>query len=319
MKKILILILLTAFQWKAVAQTDSIFDEAPTAVYTLESVPNVYEMDRRMHVSDPTYILSDQARATIDHIFTQLEDSTGIQAAVVMLPSIGEADIFDFAYNLFKDWGIGEKERDNGLLILYVADQRKIRFEVGYGLEGPLPDAICKRIQTQRMLPAFKAGDVDAGMVQGAKAIYDVLESSMNPNKAEGETAGAIAALMVLIVMVLVFVWLIKSTQQKALTCRKCGTKGALKCQSRDTYRASDGRRHKKSIYQCSHCGAVEVRDTIQDDDDDSAGGLLDGIIIGSMLGGGRRGGFGGSFGGGSIGGSFGGGSSGGGGSTSGW
>lgn len=318
MKKHLILLLLTVLPCLVWAQ-DSL-DTAPAKVFTLESVPNIYEQDRTRHVSDPTGILSAEACRAIDRIFTQLEDSTGIETAVVMLPSIGESDIFDFAHNLFMDWGIGKKNTDNGLLILYVADQRKIRFHVGYGLEGVMPDAICKRIQTRLMVPAFKEGDIDQGMVSGARAVYETLENAMNPNKQSDGSAGALAAMAVLILMVIVFFCVIRAAQRKALTCKKCGTAGSLHLSSRDYYKTADGHRHKRETYVCSHCNAVDIRDTDQEDDDDDSDDLMKGIIIGSMLNGGRRGGgFSGGFGGGSFGGSFGGGSSGGGGSTSGW
>ena len=320
MKKYLILLFLALLPAVVPAQeSDSLDVEQPATSYTLETVPNVYRLDRRLHVSDPTGILSSEARSAIDRIFTQLEDSTGIQTAVVMLPSIGEDNIFDFAHNLFMEWGVGEKERDNGLLILYVEDQRKIRFHVGYGLEGILPDAICKRIQAKYMVPAFKEGNVDQGMVTGCKAIYQTLENAMNPNKQGDGSEGAMAALAVLVVMVIVFIWIIRNAQQKALTCKKCGTKASLRLTSKDFYRTADGHRHKRETYVCSHCNAVDIRDTDQEDDDDD-GDLMKGIFIGSLLNGGRGGrGFGGGFGGGGFGGSFGGGSSGGGGSTSGW
>ena len=76
-------------------------------------------------------------------MFTSLEKKTGIQAIVVMLPSIGDEDIFEFSQKLFRHWGIGEKKRNNGLLVVYVSDQRTIRFHTGYGIEGSLPDAKC--------------------------------------------------------------------------------------------------------------------------------------------------------------------------------
>ena len=68
---------------------------------------------------------------------------------MVAVGSIGEQDLESFSNELFARWGIGQKENNNGVLVLFVLDQRKIRFEVGYGMEGILPDAVCKRIQSQ--------------------------------------------------------------------------------------------------------------------------------------------------------------------------
>lgn len=129
--------------------------------YTLQDVPNVRLNDARQYVSDPSHILSGSARDTINAVLARLEESTGIETAVVMLPSIGEEDIFNFAHELFRQWGIGKQKSNNGLLILFVMDQRKVRFTVGYGLEGTMTDAMSKRIQMQRMVPRFKAGDWD--------------------------------------------------------------------------------------------------------------------------------------------------------------
>lgn len=307
------LLLCLALPFEGTAQDD-------VKAYAVTEVPNVYATDRRMHVSDPGGILQHESRSVIDRIFTQLEDSTGIQTMVVLLPSIGQEDVFEYSHNLFSHWGLGEKERNNGLLVLFVADQRKIRFHTGYGIEGHLPDAICKRIQNQYMIPAFKAGNIDEGMVMGAKAIYATLESSM---KAGGTQQGELGMPVILFMVMMLagfglFMWVIVSSQRSAMTCRKCGTRGALRVSSRDYYRAADGLRHKKEILVCSHCNAVEVRDSIDEDHRGGSGGLMEGMIIGSMLGGGRRSYGGGGFGGG-FGGSFGGGSSGGGGATSGW
>lgn len=126
---------------------------------SVDDVPNVRLTDVRRYVSDPTSILSPAATDTIDAILGRLEKSTGIETAVVMLPSIGENDIFDFSTSLFRKWGIGKKKSDNGLLILFVMDQHKVRFSTGYGIEGTMTDAMSKRIQTQYMVPAFKRSD----------------------------------------------------------------------------------------------------------------------------------------------------------------
>ena len=80
--------------------------------------------------------------------------------AVVVLPRITDdyADIRDFGYELFTEWGLGRKDQDNGLLMLLITEpeQRAITIEVGYGLEGTLPDGLCKLIQTRTMIPLMK-------------------------------------------------------------------------------------------------------------------------------------------------------------------
>ena len=273
--------------------------------YTLQDVPNVRLNDARQYVSDPSHILSGSARDTINAELARLEESTGIETAVVMLPSIGEEDIFNFAHELFRQWGIGKQKSNNGLLILFVADQRKVRFTVGYGLEGTMTDAMSKRIQMQRMVPRFKAGDWDGGMVDGVRAAAKVLDGTMKPEPADDDDGmiGALIAVAVMVGLAIFFIALLGEKQR----CPKCRHKG-VKCVARQTLRLTNGRRVRRSTFLCPHCGHTFTRDENIDDSGNAAA-----FITGAMLGGmGRRGG-------GSFGGNFGGGSTGGGGATSGW
>lgn len=141
--------------------------------YTIETIPNVHLQNAKAFVSNPDAILSASTEQQINLLLDSLQTKTSAEVAVVAVNSIGDADIKQFATELFNLWGIGKREKDNGLLILFVLNQRKITFETGYGIEGILPDAICKRIQTQYMLPEFKNGNYDKGMLQGVDAIYN--------------------------------------------------------------------------------------------------------------------------------------------------
>ena len=92
--------------------------------------------------------------------------------------SIGEEEPHEFAVTLFNRWGVGKAEDDNGLLILLTRDIRDITFKTGYGLEGVLPDAICKRIQMETMVPHLRENDWNTGMLEGVKAVAEVLYES---------------------------------------------------------------------------------------------------------------------------------------------
>lgn len=303
MRKILCIILLVFAPILAIGAEDK--------AYSIESVPNVYAQDRRLHVSDPNGLLMQETQAEINRMLTQLEDSTGIQFMVVMLPSIGQEDIFDFAHNLFRHWGIGNKESNNGMLIVYVADQRKIRFTTGYGLEGILPDAMCKRIQSRYMIPHFREGNTDLGMLEGTKAVVSVLDGSMKADNTEEEVTlwEILLTLGAIMFIIVVPIWLIHRQEH---TCPKCAKAGALKLVSQTSTPTRKGKLIRKTLL-CSHCGHTVVKEYHQSNNDDT-GAMMGGMMMGSMLGGRRRGG-----GGGFMGGSFGGGSTGGGGSTSGW
>lgn len=280
---------------------------------SVDDVPNVRLTDVRRYVSDPTNILSPAATDTIDAILGRLEKSTGIETAVVMLPSIGENDIFDFSTSLFRKWGIGKKKSNNGLLILFVMDQHKVRFATGYGIEGTMTDAMSKRIQMQYMVPAFKQSDWNKGMVDGVRATAKVLDGSMKPEAADSDTdTGDILFSIGIIVGVILLAMFVSSIKQR---CPKCRKRSAMKQMGVEVLRVSTGKGRRKRIrrttYVCQYCGHMMTKD--EDIDDNSDNAAASGFILGSMLGSGGRGG------GGSFGGSFGGGSTGGGGSTSDW
>lgn len=280
---------------------------------SVDYVPNVRLTDVRRYVSDPTSILSPAATDTIDAILGRLEKSTGIETAVVMLPSIGENDIFDFSTSLFRKWGIGKKKSDNGLLILFVMDQHKVRFSTGYGIEGTMTDAMSKRIQMQYMVPAFKRSDWNKGMVDGVRATAKVLDGSMEPEAADSDTdTDDILFSIGIIVGIVLLVMFVSSIMQR---CPKCHKRSAMKQMGVEVLRVSTGKGRRKRIrrttYVCQYCGHIMTKD--EDIDDNSGSAAAGGAILGSMLGSGGGGG------GGSFGGSFGGGSTGGGGSTSDW
>ncbi|MCK6616044.1 MAG: TPM domain-containing protein [Cyclobacteriaceae bacterium] len=164
MKKIFTLCVVAAFITAGYAQT-----------YTVETVPNT-KLINNSYVSDPARILHDTTVARINQLLTDLEKNATAQVAVVMLPSIGSDDHVDFAQRLFRQWGIGQASNDNGLLILFILDQRTIRFHTGYGVEGILTDATCKRIQQRHMVPHFKNGDYNTGMLRGIEATVNILQ-----------------------------------------------------------------------------------------------------------------------------------------------
>ncbi|MDP3723550.1 MAG: TPM domain-containing protein [Candidatus Omnitrophota bacterium] len=103
------------------------------------------------------------------------EQRTGIEVAVVTLPSVPEGDIERAAADLFKEWGIGKRGQDNGALILCSVADRRIRIEVGYGLEHALTDAKSGRLIDEIILPRFRAGDLSGGLVAGGTKLIELL------------------------------------------------------------------------------------------------------------------------------------------------
>jgi len=104
------------------------------------------------------------------------EDKTGEQVVVVTLPSLQGQTIEDYGYQLGRHWGIGQKGKDNGVLLIVAPNERKVRIEVGYGLEGTLTDAICSQIVYNIILPDFRAGQMEVGINEGLNAILTTLD-----------------------------------------------------------------------------------------------------------------------------------------------
>lgn len=169
--------------------------QAQEKVYTVDNLPKVHLQNKMQYVCNPAGILSQAACDSIDSMLYALEQQTGIETVVAVVPSIGEEDCFNFCHQLLNKWGVGKKDKNNGLVILLVTDQRCIQFYTGYGLEGVLPDAICKRIQTRYMIPYLKDGNWDAGMVAGLKATCQRLDGSMENDALSDSNSGVLLIL----------------------------------------------------------------------------------------------------------------------------
>ena len=126
-------------------------------------------------VVDDAGILSPQAEAQLTQELANLETQTGRQLVVATLPDLQGYEIEDYGYQLLRTWGIGSKERNDGAILIVAPSERKVRIEVGYGLEPVLTDALSSLIINQRIIPAFKEGRLEEGVVDGTQAIVQQL------------------------------------------------------------------------------------------------------------------------------------------------
>jgi uncharacterized protein len=166
---------------------------AAAVPYTVESVPNPKASASYNYVSNPDGVIESSTVSEIDSLLKELELQTTAQVAVVILNSIGDEVPKTFATKLFNYWGIGDREKDNGLLILLVMDQRDIEFETGKGMEGILPDVTCKRIQETYMVPYAKAGNFDAAVLGGVKGVILQIEEPENAAEIYAENSSGFA------------------------------------------------------------------------------------------------------------------------------
>lgn len=278
---------------------------SPAGGYTVDEVPNVQKSNRYRFVSNPDGILSAEAVARIDSICYSLRHRAIAQVAVVAVDEIAGDDVYTFAMQLFSKWGVGRKDNDNGLGVLLVRDRREIRFVTGYGLEGVLTDALCKRIQMKYMLPYFREGDYSQGMVSGMEAVDTLLSGSEldlggTDDFTDGEGSLWLPLLIVLIFVLLPVVSVLVAEYRRS-KCPNCG-KHTLKLLSSVVVERGRGYEIVEKTYLCSNCGFSKKDRTRNDRGGGMGGGLW---WLGGMggMGGGRSGGFGGGFGGGSFGG----------------
>lgn len=123
---------------------------------------------------DSTATLSEGTRHTIRETNRQIA-STGAQVVVAMIPTLGDDSIEEAALEIFRTWGIGSRDKNNGILLLIAKEDRKLRIEVGYGLEGAIPDSTADRIIRNIIAPRFREDDFDGGVLDGFNAIMTLI------------------------------------------------------------------------------------------------------------------------------------------------
>lgn len=132
-------------------------------------------------VTDAADWLSEQERAQLAERVDSVRTQKGAELAVVIIESLLDESIEEYALRLFNTWKLGQKGKDNGVLLVVSRLDRQLRIEVGYGLEGSLTDSRAARIINQIIVPAFKLGDYARGLEEGVQAIKEVLEGGSGP------------------------------------------------------------------------------------------------------------------------------------------
>jgi uncharacterized protein len=140
-------------------------------------------------VVDDAHVLSDQTQADLTQKLATLEQKTGDQLVVVTLPSLQGDEIEDYGYQLGRAWGIGQKGKNNGALFIVAPAEHKVRIEVGYGLEPVLTDALTSVILQTAVIPKFRSGDVQGGVVDGTNAVIEQL--GLDPAEAQAKAQAA--------------------------------------------------------------------------------------------------------------------------------
>ncbi|MFZ3042642.1 MAG: TPM domain-containing protein [Thiobacillus sp.] len=170
----------------------------------------VPELSRR--VTDLTATLSAEQIATLENQLAAFEAQKGSQIAVLLVPTTQPEDIAQFGIRVAEKWKIGRTKVDDGVILIVAKNDRTLRLEVGYGLEGVIPDAIAKRVIAETITPYFKAGDFYGGIAAGVQQLMGLIEGEPLPPPAAaagGRGEGDEGALILLIVGGLVAGWLL--------------------------------------------------------------------------------------------------------------
>lgn len=166
-------------------------------------------------VNDLAGMLSEQQASNLEFKLRQYNDSTSTQIAVVTITDLEGYDVADYAVRLALEWGIGQKGKNNGLLLLIAKNDRKIRIETGYGLEGALTDALSSRIIRNEISPAFKSGNFYEGIDAGTDAIIKALAGEYKSSKKSKKGGGGVGATIFVVLLIIIVLILVNKNKGK--------------------------------------------------------------------------------------------------------
>lgn len=165
-------------------------------------------------VNDFANVLTPDQKAALESKLVAYDDSTSNQLVVVTVKSIGDYDVQDVALKILRDWGVGNKKTNNGIVLLASMEDHKLRIEVGYGLEGAVPDAIAKRIIENEIAPNFRAGNYYRGFDEATDAIFKAAAGEYKApegydqrgeRQGHGRGSSIISIIVIIIVIIVIF------------------------------------------------------------------------------------------------------------------
>lgn len=163
-------------------------------------------------VNDAANVLSPEQVEILEHKLVALDDSSSNQIAVVLIKTLGDYAIEDYAVKLFREWGIGNKKTNNGILIIAAIDDRKVWIEVGYGLEGAIPDVTASSIYRNEIVPSFKEQNYYRGIDNAINALTKAVVGEYKIKKEKkGKGGGGGSILMVVFLLFVIIMVLGRS------------------------------------------------------------------------------------------------------------
>lgn len=166
-------------------------------------------------VTDYAEILTPEQRTQLEKKLVTFNDSTSSQLAVVIMRSTGSYEIAEYAVQLYNKWGIGQAKTNNGVLLLIAIEDRKVFINTGYGMEGVLPDALCKRIIERDIKPKFKTGDFFGGIDAATTSIIGITKGEYTADDfaKKKQPKGGILFPLLLCIIIVALVFFAKARQ----------------------------------------------------------------------------------------------------------
>jgi len=178
-------------------------------LFALSAWAQVAVPDLSRRVTDLSGTLSAGQMAALDDKLAAFETHKGSQIALLIVPTTQPEDIAQFSMRVAEQWKIGRAKVDDGVILIVAKDDRKLRLEVGYGLEGAIPDAIAKRVITETIMPYFKAGDYYGGIDAGVQQLMRLIEGEPLPAPSASKKGADDSPFIMLIVGGIVAGWLL--------------------------------------------------------------------------------------------------------------
>jgi uncharacterized protein len=165
------------------------------------------------YFNDYAKVVSPATAAQLNQTLENFERESSDQIVVAVYPKLqSDADVSDYTVRVFRSWGVGQKTKNNGAVLFVFIQDHKLFLQTGYGLEGVLPDALCKRIIDEQIVPRFKANDFDGGLVAGVQTILAAAKGEYKgtgttvadrKNERRDKAAGLIPIVLIILFVVL--------------------------------------------------------------------------------------------------------------------
>lgn len=159
-------------------------------------------------VNDLVGILSAGEREQLEQKLRVYNDSTSTQIVVLIVKTTDPYPIGDYAFQVGRAWGVGQQGKNNGLVLAWATDTRKVFIATGYGLEGAIPDAISKRIVSQIIIPHFKNKEWYAGLDEATTEIIQRARGEYKANQSDDDDGGGLGLVLGLFIIIIVIIWI---------------------------------------------------------------------------------------------------------------